>query len=218
MPELHSHEKRVGRHHTHFARCLHCQQSSYLKFRTQFFGKVSAIAKERIVLAGSPAQGADKNRRIRRSGGGLPRHGAGGRMSSSRWTDQSLFGAGCSSPPDALDIDAFWDELQNQLSKAVRDEVDADLEQQTASLPKDERDKRRLAAYCKRRGRQHKMCEAQVSSRGTEVTQTEQGEILSFCGTCPTSRYLGSLHASGSSTVCRLYGRVDSGAHGRFSA
>ena len=48
MPELHSQGKRVGRHHTHFARCLHCQQGSYLKFRTQFLGKVCAIAKERL--------------------------------------------------------------------------------------------------------------------------------------------------------------------------
>ena len=51
MPELHSQGKRVGRHHTHFARCLHCQQGSYLKLRTQFLGKVCAIAKERLAAS-----------------------------------------------------------------------------------------------------------------------------------------------------------------------
>src|SRR6516164_4660395 len=48
MPELSSHEKRVGRHHTHLARYLHSQQSSYLRFRLQFSGKVAVIAKVRL--------------------------------------------------------------------------------------------------------------------------------------------------------------------------
>src|SRR6516162_6470254 len=54
MPELSSHEKRVGRHHTHLARYLRSQQSSYLRFRLQFSGKVAVIAKVRLTPPPSP--------------------------------------------------------------------------------------------------------------------------------------------------------------------